>query len=194
MIWMTLIFVVILFSSISTIQSLMRFKLKTRCENKREITLVVNGIWIEKYVIKTIVTNLREACVNIILYKLEQYGVENVNNLNPIDLSLDHWLSQIVVYDSSYLKEYLQLFAEKSTIRRTLVIFSWLIQEDEVQMLYDLQMEKNVDVIVTGDSDIVNHKQVPIHRKILIYRHSSSTNLKRLVDIIKNPNYYIETI
>jgi len=88
MIWMRLIFVVILFSSISTIRSLMRFKLKNQCDSNREITLVIHEIWMDdKDYIKTLITNLKEACVNITLVKLMPYGVVNVNNLNPIDLS-----------------------------------------------------------------------------------------------------------
>jgi len=158
MIWMRLIFVVILFSSISTIRSLTRFKLKNQCESNREITLVIHEIWMDdKDYIKTLITNLKEACVNITLVKLMPYGVVNVNNLNPIDLS-----------------------------------FYYFVGMEDREILYNLQMEKNVDVvIVTMHSYTINYlKQFPRHLKFTVSSDSESIlNSKNLLDVIKNPQF-----
>jgi len=192
MIWMRLNFVVISFSFISIIHSLMRFKLKNQCESKKEVTLVIDGMYIDN--IKTIVTNLKEACVNIILVRLKPYGVVNVNSLNSIDLSFDHWLSQNVLYDDYHLKEYLQLFAEKSSTRRTLIVFSWFLNDSHLKILYNLQMKKNV-VILVSYPNILDIKQIPRHLKFVRLSNGNynfkgrNYNLNGLVDVIKNPKY-----
>jgi len=184
---MRLNFVSILISFISTTHSLMRFQMKNQCESKREVALVANQYGMENQ-FKTIVTNLKEACVNITLVKLELYGI--VNNLNPIELSFGHWLSQFVLFhDRTHLKEYLQLFAKEFTKkRRTLVVFNYYFDRHEIEILYNLQMENNVDVIIVSISDrILNLEQFPRHLKILT--HYSPYNLKGLIDVIRNPLY-----
>jgi len=195
MIWMRLIFVVILFSSISTIQSLMRFKLKNQCESKMDVTLVFYDLWWGYYgrtkvdYIKTLVTNLKEACVNITLVKYVPY----YDVVNVIDLSFEHWLSQDIRYHNGYLREYLQLFAEKSTTRRTLVLFSYFFGMEYTEMVYNFQMEKNVDVIIARFDTI---EQFPRHLKFAVTITAAGQvtdygvlNLKNLFDVIKNPKF-----
>jgi len=90
------------------------------------------------------------------------------------------------------LKEYLQLFAEKSTARRTLVLFYYFVGMEDREILYNLQMEKNVDVvIVTMHSYTIDYlKQFPRHLKFTVSSDSESIlNSKNLLDVIKNPQF-----
>jgi len=72
MVFMRLNFLVILCCSILSIRCLTRFKLITKCENKRDVTIVTHTTLAEKY-IKKIITNLKEKCVNFTLVKLKHH-------------------------------------------------------------------------------------------------------------------------
>jgi len=182
MVFMRLNFLVILFCSILSIRCLIRFKQKTKCESKRDVTIVVCMILTEKY-IKTIVTDLKEECINFTLVKLGPHVV-NVNNLKPIDISFDHC-------PKNHLKEYLQMFAQNTTRRRTLIIFAEYLFDEVDDIRSILQMEKNVYVILISSFQFLHVQNIPRRLKLLsLYNlNGAEINLKNLCDVIKNPEY-----
>jgi len=199
-------FFVIMYS-IVIVHSRMRFKMKT-CDNVRDVTFLYDSIvqWDMKFsisrvvhkelciqhIIKSMTKNDNEACLNVsFVASYSSYKIVNIKNLRSVNAFFNY-----ENFDSVHngcpdchtnLKEFLNLFEIQKEKSRTLVFFSErYLKQDIVDILYRLQSEKNVRIIlVSMFADILKLKQFPRHLKFLL----SHNIFEPLVDVIKNPEF-----
>jgi len=131
--------------------------------------------------------------LNLALVSLASYPKSRleVDNMKSADTFFGLYNSDSRNVD---LKEYLELFADgtQSSRERTLVIFSGkTLEQDNLNILYKLQTENNVAVIlVSFFDDISNLKHFSRHLKFyLFFGLYNELVIEQLVDVIKNPIY-----
>jgi len=195
--------IVVVLSLILIVHSRIRFKTKT-CKQKREVTVVYDAPSKDQ----------RKQELSFFMVKVEyqrfiktlrKYENEFCLKLSCVDVKFtsnrkwDKFMDFVKINDvqSKYIgdnysdefKDILQTFAieDEGKKRRTLVFFSnRLLKQDIVDILYRIQTERNVIVIlVSMFADIFTLKQFPRHLKFIAFYQVH----KQLVDVIKNPNF-----
>jgi len=187
----------------------MTFKIKNKCDKKRDITLLFDtnsinlesggihlindGLHMHYQIIKQLLIRKEEACLNLALASLSSYPKSRlkVYNLRSVDTFFNMYHNDLHNVD---LKEYLQLYADstQSPRKRTLVIFNGhTLEQDNLDILNELQTENNITVIfVSLFDDISNLKQFRRHLKFHAYfGYYNEQVIKQLVDVIKNPTF-----
>jgi len=189
-------------------QCQMRFKLKNKCESKRDVTIAYNSNYedfnIAHHIIKPLLKYKKEACWNLSLVTWASLSKQSLK----VDLkSIDTFLNQAIEPYSTYmfhgLIEYLQLFLDgaQPARKRTLAIFTTeYLRQNVVDVLYKLQTESNVAVILVylnhyiHDEYFFNLNKFPRHLKFggAFWAYDDQRiKAKQVVDVIKNPDFNI---
>ena len=200
-------YVLILQSMIVVVQSRMRFKIINRCERKNDVTILLNfhydlptrnkreskAIFNENHrkIIRTLIKDKDEACLDLSLVTISP-----VLNKYSFDIFSGESITRQLKHRShdTDLKEYLHFFDDttQSQKKTTLAIFTAdPLEQDHLDLLYRLQTEKNVAVIIVSLSADISHlEQFPPHLKFYVfYANYHDQVVKQIVDVIKNPNF-----
>ena len=140
----TVVHNVVLLSLIGMLQCQTVFKSRELCKDKRDVTIVLDlriiddkikwPVWEEQqgylekfnYLIKTLKNDLdKEACLKLSLIKYSMNGFVRVNEL--LDDRATQWHAKSIKDHNADLKEFLRLYENQSTRKRTLVLLLSLI-------------------------------------------------------------------
>ena len=132
--------------------------MQNECKKQRYVTLVMMTEP-EKNQLKSIILNLKETCVSLTLVKITHLEVATVNNEKSIDLSLGSLMTNVITFDllltyakSADLNEYKEYLRDRSQTPRSLIIFSLGTRQDTLHLLYKLQTERNIHIILVLDN------------------------------------------